>query len=483
MQLAGKIIKDGVVVGRIQMGDDGAAVVYVGAAGTEALKDDGGAVRHVEILTGSSPANQDAVIELANEKPSVNVVVKIRDAAAYALSNYFGGDSSKVLIDARNGDGKLLRRKLINNNKTAITKAQNEYFSADGMESVSTIGANEATRTNLKASEFLQEQGVNVDKSDPDGFIPDWLKKDDVYLFTGGGKYSPNNQDGQIFKVAYFSNTNVGADAPVIQMHSAGGHTSKEFSLSDFDLAVADGSIKKLDGTLDQYEPKKELFSLYVNSKGSEILRVSKTTDYKGRVDYNYQNDGISGGANSIDKLREIYIRAKEYSPSMRLKDGFDLANVPPNAVGMLSEQEQKSLQERENSARVKIEALSDEQVFLLGESALLNSKINRKLGRFSAVEKILENHPDDIEAAISKLMPLDGQADQTVVVDPQKAADLAYFQSVIDDKEDMLDPEFADKLEGAYIRHAGDAEVESLFNDALAAYEKNMLAEAAKLS
>ena len=71
-----------------------------------------------------------------------------------------------------------------------------------------------------------------------------------------------------------------------------------------------------------------------------------------------------------------------------------------------------------------------------------------------------------------------DGQAD------PQKDADRALFQSVIDGTvADILAPELADDLEAAYTRNQGDAELAALFEQAVAAYQAAMMAATSSLA
>lgn len=71
-----------------------------------------------------------------------------------------------------------------------------------------------------------------------------------------------------------------------------------------------------------------------------------------------------------------------------------------------------------------------------------------------------------------------DGQAD------PQKDADRALFQSVIDGTvADILAPELADDLEAAYTRNQGDAELAALFEQAVAAYQAAMMAATSSLT
>ena len=71
-----------------------------------------------------------------------------------------------------------------------------------------------------------------------------------------------------------------------------------------------------------------------------------------------------------------------------------------------------------------------------------------------------------------------DGQAD------PQKDADRALFQSVIDGTvPDILAPDLADTLEAAFNRNQDDPALVTLFEQAVAAYQNAMLAATANLS
>lgn len=61
---------------------------------------------------------------------------------------------------------------------------------------------------------------------------------------------------------------------------------------------------------------------------------------------------------------------------------------------------------------------------------------------------------------------------------DPARAADTALYQSVIDGTvADILAPELADELEAAYNRHAGDPEMDAMFEQAVNVYQAAMLA------
>lgn len=71
-----------------------------------------------------------------------------------------------------------------------------------------------------------------------------------------------------------------------------------------------------------------------------------------------------------------------------------------------------------------------------------------------------------------------------TAAPDPQKYADRALFQSVIDGTvADILAPELADDLEAAYTRNQDDPELAALFEQAVSAYEAAMLSATEHLS
>lgn len=82
------------------------------------------------------------------------------------------------------------------------------------------------------------------------------------------------------------------------------------------------------------------------------------------------------------------------------------------------------------------------------------------------------------MEAEATKRGAGEGQAD------PQKDADRALFQSVIDGTvADILAPELADDLEAAYTRNQGDAELAALFEQAVSAYQAAMMAATSSLA
>ena len=67
---------------------------------------------------------------------------------------------------------------------------------------------------------------------------------------------------------------------------------------------------------------------------------------------------------------------------------------------------------------------------------------------------------------------------------DPQKDADRALFQSVIDGTaQNILAPELADELEVAYLRNQEDPEAAALFEQAVIAYQAAMMAATSSLA
>lgn len=72
----------------------------------------------------------------------------------------------------------------------------------------------------------------------------------------------------------------------------------------------------------------------------------------------------------------------------------------------LLTDEEQATLTNRTQAARAILEGMTDEQITKVGASPSLVSVVTQKLGRFVAIDKILENHPDDVESAIASVAP-----------------------------------------------------------------------------
>jgi hypothetical protein len=70
----------------------------------------------------------------------------------------------------------------------------------------------------------------------------------------------------------------------------------------------------------------------------------------------------------------------------------------------------------------------------------------------------------------------IEPEAAPAPVVNPQRAADLAYFQSVTAEKVDMWDDQLADKLEAMIGNYAGDAEMTDAWTQAVNAYTNFMV-------
>lgn len=93
------------------------------------------------------------------------------------------------------------------------------------------------------------------------------------------------------------------------------------------------------------------------------------------------------------------------------------------------------------------------------------------------AIEKHLEMSKAAEPIAEPTVTPEPAVTPDPAPADP-KTEDRAFFMSVIDGSNpDILEPELADKLAQAYERHAGDAEITSLFMQAGNAYTQAMLA------
>lgn len=439
MQLAGKIIKDGVVVGRIQMGDDGVAVVYVGATGTETLKDEGGAVRHVEILTGGA-------------------AVTVEVDAPIILTGKELGD----FPDTYEGFGALQKAAEVEYEKNIAGKSVfNKSIPADVEFRKSATGkltGKKNPRGKLKlipAITKLIAGAVVTNRAEPTDKTLEPNIKEYITLKV------PLTMDGQDIL------------ARLIVRQDERGHYV-------YDQSINKNAVKgSLSVSLD-------------STSGADGLNLNHGVD--GILNTNQNQSQAIFDSTGGEYVLNLFLQVKDPVTGEWVEVPDEPIEFDEAGDGheLLSEQ---GLQDKATALGIvceHIEAVGGDVLWATlsknGVSANLNKNAN---GAWS-----LTKNPDgDILSDITNstvdgnlaVMALQGQAPQVDPavsnVDPQKTADLAYFQSVIDGKEDMLDPEFADKLEGAYIRHAGDAEIESLFNDALAAYEKNMLAEAAKLS
>jgi hypothetical protein len=77
----------------------------------------------------------------------------------------------------------------------------------------------------------------------------------------------------------------------------------------------------------------------------------------------------------------------------------------------------------------------------------------------------------------------IEGEEPETVepkpTEDPQKTTDTAFLQSIIDGQADILDPDFAGKLEAIFGAYANDPDMLDLLNRAITAYSEAMMGKA----
>ena len=182
-------------------------------------------------------------VEPTPEQPQV-ANVKIRDAISYLQERYFGGNANAVVVYAQG------EHKTVNNNKQAITRATNEFINKYGEYG---LLYSDSLKSPSSASDALESLGVTVDKSDPIGFVPEWVKIGDVYNMSGDERMAAA-------EVQYFTGLLLGLDEPGVKLSS--GHTSYDYKLSDFEKMISEGKIVKLEGALSDYERKNELLPL-----------------------------------------------------------------------------------------------------------------------------------------------------------------------------------------------------------------------------
>lgn len=494
MQLAGKIIKDGVVVGRIQMGDDGAAVVYVGASGTETLKDDGGAVRHVEILTGGAAATVEVSApivltgkELGDFPDTEEGKKQLRKAAMDKLAGLEGqmidcpaiGEGVKVEIRKRgikefkrfSGNPLKLKavaaiQEIIKHAKSAKWEENHKpkkqsaegYYHIDSSVSIDGVKVDadvviEKDENGLLHYDYIirSEKAASLDGAASSSRVPPDHKSG-----TGDGDIlnTNQNQSQAIFDSTggeYVLNLFLKVKDPV-----TGEWVEVPDEPIEFDEA-GDGQELLSEQGLQDKATALGIVCEHIEAVGGDVLWATLS---KNGVSANLNKN--ANGAWSLTK-----------NPDGDILSDITNSTVDGNLAVM-------AMQGQTAQVDVGIQRKMDDELTYAKQGTFSPSYLADN--REAALQDYFAANPD-AKAAHGAAIAASWESQVAPAIDPQKTADLAYFQSVIDGKEDMLDPEFADKLEGAYIRHAGDVEIESLFNDALAAYEKNMLAEAAKLS
>lgn len=245
---------------------------------------------------------------------SVSKKVEIRQAVEFLKKNYFGGKSDGVVVASE--DGAFFQS--TSNSKQAITRVTNQFEREHG--GWNAFYADKSLSSNYAASKVLESLNVNVDKSDPDGFIPSWLSVGDIYNMRANGDFVVAAE------IKSFNGLLMGKDEPTISLSSR--HTSYNYALSEFKKRIDGGEFKKLEGILTDFETKIELFSLYVNSKGNEVLRVKKATSYEGEVTYSVATSSTHSSGESYEGAKSCVVQEKKYVVSMKIKSGHDFLSA-----------------------------------------------------------------------------------------------------------------------------------------------------------
>jgi hypothetical protein len=119
----------------------------------------------------------------------------------------------------------------------------------------------------------------------------------------------------------------------------------------------------------------------------------------------------------------------------------------------------------------VEIDARVDHEFHPFASDDEVSSALSELLAAVDTLQAWLGANPSTTPETTVTPDPEPGAADP-------KTEDRAFFMSVIDGSHpEILEPELADKLAQAYERHAGDAEITSLFMQAGNAYTQAMLA------
>jgi len=139
--------------------------------------------------------------EMATPKPvqaeSIGMVY-VLTAAKEFINRYMGGNKLATLVITRNADtGKIISESLVNTpSKEAITTAINRGHTKAGDLGVNaeTALVSASSLGNLAAADLLRKRGIHVSEEDPPGLVPDGIVKGELYdvvINTSSGIENP----------------------------------------------------------------------------------------------------------------------------------------------------------------------------------------------------------------------------------------------------------------------------------------------------
>ena len=228
-----------------------------------------------------------------------------RDKIAEAIKQTYG-DNPKIIVISKDEDGNVLSIKKTNDAgvKRAMSAARNSGVNG----SVNAISPNTGEK-------YLKALGHEI-SSEISVKLPSWINKDGVYMLDRG--YLTGVSEGDYYRGLKFTGlTNM-------QFNFSSEHTGYGINFNDINGLIEKGLLKLSDGK----EAVQEIAATYVNSKGSLICTVTKTTDSKGSETYDIKGDTFSYGADDMPSLiKKLKMLQLDYK-SMKLGSGTDFLNL-----------------------------------------------------------------------------------------------------------------------------------------------------------
>ncbi|KAB0579194.1 hypothetical protein F7Q92_15210 [Ideonella dechloratans] len=428
----GTIKMAGEVIGRIDIADDGKAMVYVGAAGDErvvfpsgarAMYSDDDAVLMVDALFSMREAAAPApAVSYADNDPDAPGIYK-RDAGYLAVKQ------AASLLGVAVQDAEVDANLVINASIAYGGKSLKVEISPHGW-------------VNVGSEQIMINPNVSTATTAADGqAIADAVKAQAEAAAAEGGPAGGQPEPG-VDEVDYSRMF----DPSVITEMNVLKH------LHDSVLAA------KHEGNAETAIESDRILSLFVDTLTPQQFK-------------SYDHDKAEGVLRS--KLREVEQELGLGAPPDTTPDVPEL--IAAGFRRVLNNDYVRAVQADDKKLQFNVRVTEDGFIVRLtvGFSGGITGAAT-EIGRTTDVGAAIALA--DAEAA--KRGAGDGQAD------PQKAADRALFQSVIDGTvADILAPELADDLEAAYTRNQSDAELAALFEQAVAAYQAAMMAATSSLA
>ena len=254
--------------------------------------------------SGASNENQGD-----NNQMPTKETVEFINAKDFLLETIFDGNKDKVLVMVKDGDGKIVDTKLINNNKTDYTKAYNalkskhqgeqyevkSYPFSDIEVKNAPVGKQEQTELERSAN-LLKELGYSIDyeyKNAANEIASLPAKVGDYF----GTSYDGSDKLKGAFKVLEVKNLET---TPFFEVEHESGYIN-DTKADDIQTQISSGKIKKI--SEEEFLQIKEngkysLFSEYIHKNGKPAFKVYKNghdeywfdEDNKPAEDFNFRS-------------------------------------------------------------------------------------------------------------------------------------------------------------------------------------------------